>query len=120
MNFAAKVSVALLAMTAISYAADDPFANFYSNTLVYTFPDQTVAKVLANKDGTWTATSTDPKHPTNTGKWARLGGWLCSTSASTPKAKPWCRKSGPHNVGDTWTDEQPDKTVVQVTLTAGR
>ncbi len=120
MNFAAKVSVALLAMTAFAYAADDPYASFYSNTAVFTYPDQTVAKVFANKDGTWTSTSTDPKNPTGSGKWAVLGGWLCSTSAATPKAKPWCRKSGPHKMGDTWTDQVSNKTVAQVTLTAGR
>ena len=120
MNFAAKISVALLAATASAYAANDMFTNLYSNTLVYTFPDKTVSKVLASKDGTWTSTSTDTKHPTNSGQWANVGGWLCSTAESTPKSKPWCRKAKAHAIGDKWTEARPDGSVVQVTLVAGR
>jgi len=120
MNLAGKTFVALLVLTAPAIAADDMLANTYSNTLIYTFPDKTVSKVLAAKDGTWTATSTDPKHPTNSGHWTVLEGWLCSTAASRPKSKPWCRKAAARNVGDKWTEAQPDGKIVQVTLVAGR
>lgn len=120
MKLLSKISVALLLSTAFAYAADDPFASYYTNTLVYTSPDKIVAKVLPSKDGTWTATSTDPKNPTSHGNWARLGGWLCSNSAATPKSKPWCRKAEGHAVGDKWTEVQPDKSIEQIELVAGR
>lgn len=113
-------TLALAAFVAPTVAAEDIFAAVYSNTLVYTFADKTVSRVFAAKDGTWTATSTDPKYPTNSGKWANLNGWLCSTSAAMPKAKPWCRKAQAHKVGDSWTETQPDKSVAQITLVAGR
>ena len=120
MNLLSKISAALLLSTAVAYAADDPFANLYTNTLVYTAPDKTVSKVLPAKDGTWSSTSTDPKNPTSHGNWARLGGWLCSTNAATPKNKPWCRAAVAHAVGDKWTETRPDKSVYQIELVAGR
>ena len=120
MNLLSKISVALLLSTACATAAEDPFASLYTNTLVYTSPDKTVSKVLPAKDGSWTATSTDPKNPTSHGNWARLGGWLCSTSAATPNTRPWCRKAVAHAVGDKWTEVRPDKTVAQIELVSGR
>ncbi len=113
-------ALAVAALVVPAAAAEDMFANLYANTLVYTFADKTVSKVFAAKDGTWTATSTDPKHPTNSGKWAVLDGWLCSTSAAAPKSKPWCRKAQAHKVGDSWTETGPDKSVAHITLVAGR
>jgi hypothetical protein len=115
---ASALTLAALIMPAT--AAPDMMANIYANTLVYTFPDKNVSKVLAAKDGTWTSTSTDPKNPTNSGNWAVLNGWLCSTSNLTPKTRPWCRKAAAHEIGDKWTEAWPDKTVTQVTLAAGR
>lgn len=120
MNLSCKVLAALLLSTAFAYAADDPFANLYTNTLVYTAPDKTVSKVHPEKDGTWTSTSTDPKNPTEHGNWARLGGWLCSTNAARPKNKPFCRAAVAHAIGDKWTEKFPDKTVYQIELVAGR
>ena len=120
MIFLNKTALALIAMTAASYAADDPFSKYYSNTLVYTNADKTVDKVYPEKDGTWKSTSTDTKQPTNSGKWARLDSWLCSTAMSAPKSKPWCRKAEGHNIGDKWTEVQPDKTTSEITLVAGR
>ena len=121
MNLLSKISLALLLSTACAYAADDPFASLYTNTLVYTSSsDQTVSKVHPEKDGTWSSTSTDPKHPTSHGNWARLGGWLCSTNAETPKSRPWCRAATAHAVGDKWTETRPDKSVYQIELVAGR
>ena len=120
MKLLCGISAALLLSGTIAYAADDPFANLYTNTLVYTAPDKTVSKVLPAKDGTWSSTSTDPKHPTSHGNWARLGGWLCSTNAATPKSKPWCRAAEAHAVGDKWSETRPDKSVYQIELVAGR
>lgn len=121
MKLLSKISLALLLSTACATAADDPFASLYSNTLVYTSSsDQTVSKVHPEKDGTWSSTSTDPKHPTSHGDWARLGGWLCSTNAETPKSKPWCRAATAHAIGDKWTETRPDKSVYQIELVAGR
>jgi len=125
MKFAAKLSLALLvsallASSAAGHGMVDPFSHLYANTLVYTLPDKTIAKVHAFPDGTWTSTSTNPSHPTNHGEWARLGDWLCSTSAAVPDAEPWCRKVEVHKVGDKWIEERPDKTIAQIELVAGR
>jgi len=120
MNLLSKISLVLLLSTAAAAAAEDPFANYYTNTLVYTAPDKTVSKVHPEKDGTWTSTSTDPKNPANHGNWAGLGGWLCSTNAATPKSRPWCRTATAHAVGDKWSETRPDKSVAQIELVAGR
>jgi len=120
MKLISAISVALLLSASCAMAADDPFANLYTNTLVYTGTDGIVSKVQASKDGTWSSTSTDPKHPTSHGNWARLGGWLCSTNAATPKSRPWCRTATAHAVGDKWTEARPDKSVAQIELVAGR
>jgi len=120
MKLISTISIALLLSASCAMAADDPFANLYTNTLVYTGTDGTVSKVLASKDGTWSSTSTDPKNPTSHGNWARLGGWLCSTNAATPKSRPWCRTAAAHAVGDKWSETRPDKSVAQIELVAGR
>ena len=65
MKLLSTICVTLLLSSACAYAADDPFANLYTNTLVYTGTDGIVSKVQASKDGTWSSTSTDPKNPTS-------------------------------------------------------
>ena len=119
MKLLGTTTLAFLALTSFAYAAADPAADLYANTLVYTSPDNLVTKVLVQKDGTWTSTSSDGK--SDSGAWAILGGFACVSDAAKPKAKPVCSKMVAHKVGDKWTEPGVKKgTVDQVTLTAGR
>src|SRR5665213_3050908 len=89
-KFLGTIAVALAAFTSVAYAADDPFANLYSNTLVYTTQKNVVIKVLVQKDGTWTSKSSDTK--SDSGGWATLGNYVCVSDAAMPEVKPACDK----------------------------
>jgi hypothetical protein len=118
MKFLGTFAVAFVAFASVAYAADDPFANLYSNTLVYTTPKNVVIKVLVQKDGTWTSTSSDAK--SDSGAWATVGSYVCVSDTAMPKVKPNCDKIVGHNIGDKWTQTNPDHTVDHVTLVSGR
>lgn len=120
MHFAIKTAVAFFALGAVAYAADDPYVDYYSNTMVMTTAKNIVTKVFADKDGTWTSTSTDPKTPKGSGTWARVGGWTCVSDAAMPKQKPDCFETVGHKVGDKWTTTEADKSVTQLSLVSGR
>jgi hypothetical protein len=113
-------AVAFFALTAFAYAGDDPFAVYYSNTLVFTTAKGVVTKVWANKDRTWTSTSTDPKNPKASGDWVSIGNWTCVTDAAMPKQKPNCFETVVRKVGDKWSTTEEDKSVTQSTIVAGR
>jgi hypothetical protein len=113
-------AVAFFALTAFAYAGDDPFAVYYSNTLVFTTAKGVVTKVWANKDRTWTSTSTDPKNPKASGDWVSIGNWTCVTDAAMPKQKPNCFETVVRKVGDRWSTTEEDKSVTQSTIVAGR
>ena len=117
MKFAGTIVAALVACTSVAYAAEDMFADLYSNTLVYTTPKNIVIKVLVQKDGTWTSTSSDSK--SDSGAWATLGGFVCVSDAAMPRVKPSCDKAVARNIGDKWTQKDGDHTD-QVTLVSGR
>ena len=117
MKFIGTVAVALVALASVAYAADDPYSDLYSNTLVYTTPKNVEIKVFVQKDGTWTSTSSDAK--SDSGAWATLGHYVCVSDAAMPEAKPTCDEIVAHNVGDKWTQKNPDGTVDQVTLVSG-
>lgn len=119
MKLLGVTTVAFFALTAFAYAAADPYADLYTNTLVYTSPDNLVTKVLVQKDGTWTSTASDGK--SDNGAWAALGNYTCVSDAAKPKSKPTCSKTLWHKVGDEWTVPGNKKgTVDQVTITSGR
>ncbi|HEY5047992.1 MAG TPA: hypothetical protein VII49_08250 [Rhizomicrobium sp.] len=118
MRLFGAIAFAAVASASVAYAADDPFANLFSNTLVYTSPKHVVMKVLVQKDGTWTSTASDNK--TDNGAWATLGNYVCISDAAMPKAKPDCDKIKPRNIGDKWTQKMRNGTVDKVTLVSGR
>jgi hypothetical protein len=118
MKFVAAVAGALMLSASFAYAADDPFADLYSNTLVYTTAKNVVIKVLVQKDGTWTSTASDGK--ADSGAWATLGDYVCVSDMAMPKTPPGCDTIQHRAVGDKWTQKAMDGTVNQVTLTAGR
>ena len=119
MKLAGTTALAFLALGTFAYAADDPFADLYANTLVYTSPKNVATKVLVQKDGTWT--STDSNGKSAHGSWATLGNYVCVYDATMPKTKPDCSTIVVHKVGDKWTEPGAKKgTVDHVTITAGR
>ncbi|HLJ53012.1 MAG TPA: hypothetical protein VKT24_06460 [Rhizomicrobium sp.] len=119
MKLLGTTALAFLALGTFAYAAEDPFADLYANTLVYTSPKKVTTKVLVQKDGSWTSTSSDGKNAH--GAWATLGDFVCVYDATMPKTKPDCSKIVAHKVGDKWTEPGAKKgTVDQVTIVAGR
>ena len=110
--------VALLAFGAVAYAADDPYAVYYKNTLVITSAKNVVTKIFANKDGTWTSTSSDGT--SGHGQWAGLGNYTCVSDAAMPNQPPGCNPYVAHKVGDTWTAPGMNGTTDKLALVAGR
>ena len=110
--------IALLAFGAAAYAADDPYAVYYKNTLVITSAKNVVTKIFANKDGTWTSTSSDGT--SGHGQWAGLGNYTCVSDAAMPKQAPSCNAFVAHKVGDTWTEPGMGGTTDKLALVAGR
>jgi hypothetical protein len=117
MKFIATVAGAFLLSASCAYA-DDPYANLYANTLVYTTAKNVVIKVLVQKDGTWTSSASDGK--ADSGAWATLGNYTCVSDAAMPNTPPGCDTIKHHEIGDKWTQKAMDGTTDQVTLTAGR
>jgi len=100
MHFVAKTAVAFFALTAFAYA--DQFDVYYTNTLQFTTAKGVVIKVWANKDGSWTSTSTDPKNPKGSGNWVSIGNWTCVTDSAMPKQAPSCMATVVRKLGDKW------------------
>jgi len=63
MGLSAAPIVGVIGFAGVAFAADDPFADLYSDTLVYT-QGKVVTKVLVEKNGTWTSTVADGKTDT--------------------------------------------------------
>lgn len=120
MHLIPRAAIAFLALTASAWAGGDMYSVYYNNTLMYTTAKGVVIKVMANKDGSWTSTSSDPKNPKASGNWVNIGGWTCVIDASMPKDKPNCFEAVARKVGDKWTTTEADKSVTQVTIVAGR
>lgn len=113
-----SVLVAFFAFTGFSLAADDPFANYYDNTVVVSNA-QGERAVHINKDGTYSQTLADGKSVG--GKWKIDGSEGCFTADNAaPDAKPYCVAAEAHNVGDAWELTAPDGSKEQATLKAGR
>ncbi|MDO8288897.1 MAG: hypothetical protein Q7T44_06735 [Parvibaculum sp.] len=116
MRKAFGVLVASVLLSSVAFAGDDPFANYYDNTVTVT--NATGARaVLINKDGSYTQKLADGT--TATGTWKIDGANGCFMSGE-PDAKPYCVPAETHAVGDTWDLTAPDGTAEKATLTAGR
>lgn len=111
-----SVLVALSAFTGAALAADDPFANYYGNTVTVTNANGSRA-VLINADGSYTqklADGTEAK-----GTWKIDGDKSCFMSG-VADAPPYCVPAEAHAVGDSWELTAPDGSKETATLTAGR
>jgi len=110
--------IALLAFGVTANAAEDPYSVYYKNTYVITSAKNVVTKILAEKNGTWTSTSSDGK--SGHGWWAGVGKYVCVGDAAIENGKPTCNLYVAHKLGDTWTDKAMDGTTETQSLVAGR
>ena len=110
--------IALFTFVATANAAEDPYAVYYKNTFVITSSKNVVTKIHAEKNGTWTSTTSDGK--TGHGQWAGLGKYTCVSDAAMADQKPDCSLFVAHKLGDTWTEKAPDGTNDTMSFTAGR
>ena len=111
--------IALLALGAAAQAAGhDPYEVYYKNTFVITSSKNVVTKIHANKDGTWTSTTSDGK--SSHGQWAALGKYTCVSDVAMADQKPDCTLFVEHKLGDKWTEKAMDGTMDALALVAGR
>tara|TARA_R110000868_G_scaffold2186_2_gene16557 strand:+ start:1317 stop:1670 length:354 start_codon:yes stop_codon:yes gene_type:complete len=117
MRIVFSVLVALMALGGVALA-DDPFANYYENTVTVTNAAGS-RTVLINGDGSFTQKLADGT--TAAGTWKIDGDQGCfMTTGAAPDAKPYCVDATAHAVGDTWDLTAPDGTAEKATLVAGR
>lgn len=100
----------LLVSSALAFAADDPMANYYGNTVV-SKGGNGESHTHYKKGGTLDATLSGMMGSiTLNGSWKLDDkGQLCRTYDNPPPMlpipNPLCTPFTPHNVGDTWTLE---------------
>lgn len=100
--------ILVLTVTSLAWAADDPMANFFGNTVISKSANGE-SHTHYKKDGTLDATLSSPMGSvTLTGTWKISDkGELCRTydnpPAMLPIPNPLCTPWGPHKVGDSWT-----------------
>lgn len=112
--------IALAAVSAsIAFAAEDPMAARFGNTVTITDAKGGVTKVHYNKDGTLSAVQ--PDGTKGTAKWVVKGDKLCITpDAGSMAGKENCNPLAAHKVGDSWEQKAPDGSTWKITLTAGQ
>jgi hypothetical protein len=104
----------------LAFAADDPMASRYDNTVVLKMADGKETKLHYNKDGTLGVTQ--PDGTKGTGKWKLNGDKLCVTPDAGPTAgKEQCSAfTAGKKVGDSWEQTLADGSKAQVSIVAGR
>jgi len=114
----AGVAVAMLS-TSLAFAADDPMAGRYGNTVVVKYANGSEVKLHYNQDGTLEVINPDGSK--GTGKWAMKDGKLCVTADAGPNAgKEQCSAfTAGKKAGDSWDQSLADGTKVQVSIVAG-
>jgi len=116
--------IACVALSAsLAFAADDPMASRYGNTIVAKTADgKEAGRTYYNADGTMSRKTPDGKE--SKGTWKIEGDKICITQtdpAPAAGAAPTCLPfPGAKNVGDTWDVALPDGTKVTATLQKGR
>lgn len=113
--------VAIAAFTAtLAFAADDPMASRYGNTVVVKGADGKDTKLHYNQDGTMTVIQ--PDGAKGTGKWSMKGDKLCVTPDAGPTAgKEQCNPfTAGKKVGDSWDQTLADGSKVKISIVAGR
>lgn len=119
-----KLATALFALMATSaFAADDPMASYYGNTIVSTGGMGEVHSHYRADHSFDMVGSAMGMTMTFKGTWAEDGkGNICRTFTSSPPPgtpNPLCRPLPPHKIGDTWTMTQPDGSTRTLSLKAG-
>lgn len=95
-------------------ADDDPFANYYENTIVITNADG-ATPIHVEPDGTFSEVL--PDGTPVSGTWTLNEGVSCFIVEGI---EPHCTPAEPHEVGDTWQVPAVDGTMEQAELKAGR
>lgn len=93
----------------------------YNNTVVSTYADGRVVKVMVNADHTYSLLLPDGK-TTIKGTWAEADGQSCFTATDPPPpagAKPVCFAAMEHKVGEPYPGEDPSGKFTSV-IQAGR
>ena len=114
----ASVAFAVLG-TSLAFAADDPMASRYGNTVVVKYADGSEVKIHYNKDGTLEVINPDGSK--GTGKWAMKDGKLCITADAGPTAgKEQCSPfTAGKKAGDSWEQTMADGSKITVSIVAG-
>ena len=109
---------------ATAYAADDPMATRYGNTLVIKAADgKEVVRLYYDQDGKLSTKTPDGK--TTKGTWKMDGDKICVAQTEPPPpadmTSPQCQPfTGSHKVGESWEVTRPDGTKLTATLQQGR
>ena len=106
--------LAIVLFSSAALASDDPFANYYANTLVVT-DDSGSTSVYVQPDGTFHETLPDGTKVSGT--WKIADGKGCFYVEGAP---PHCVPAQKHDVGDEWQVPAVNGPAEQVTLLAGR
>jgi hypothetical protein len=114
----ASVAFAVLS-TSLAFAADDPMASRYGNTVVVTYADGSVVKLHYRQDGSLEVINPDGSK--GTGKWAMKDGKLCITADAGPTAgKEQCSAfTAGKKVGDSWDQAMADGSKIKISIVAG-
>jgi hypothetical protein len=119
-----RFAVALFAIAATSaFAADDPMAGYYGNTIVSTGGMAEVHSHYRADHSFDMVGSMMGMSKTFQGTWAEDGsGKICRTfkgDAPPNTPNPLCTALPAHKIGDSWTLTQPDGSTRNLTLKAG-
>ncbi|MBI1261238.1 MAG: hypothetical protein GC184_05905 [Rhizobiales bacterium] len=97
-------------------AMDDPFANYYDNTVAITGGGGEDHVIHINKDGTYESIA---PNGTIKGVWKLKEADACFTQTD-PAADTYCVPATSHEVGESWELHLADGVVETATLQAGR
>lgn len=126
-SLAGATALLTLGLTTASFAAEDPMAGVYGNTVVVTNAKGEVSKIWINKDGTYKAAGANGQ--AGTGKWVVKDNntKYCVTPdlpatapAGTPAPKESCSEfHGGKKPGDKWQQKDADGQTISVEVKAG-
>jgi hypothetical protein len=113
--------VALVALAGAAWAADDPMADMYTNTVVATDANGAATKVYYNADGSYTGVAADGVKIGGT--WKREAGKICYNRTTPPeRAAQFCGADDgvAHHIGDSWHQDLSDGRKMTMTIVKGR
>lgn len=116
-------AAAFAVSAALAFAAADPYAGYYGNTVNVTGPNGKTDKAYVNPDKTWERKNADGTSMKGTYEVAADGKSACFTQKEPPPAadaKPVCFPTDSRKAGDTWETKDDKGAVTKWSITAGR